>query len=122
MSKIKYGIIGLGWFGEYHGDALAGLPNVELYALCTRTESRLRELGEKFGVKHLYTDYNEMLPNTLYVEGSTLTRLLMGQAGLQKVRANRILTLVDKGARRYNEEIRKAVSTARVDITRSLPH
>ena len=63
MSKLKYGIIGLGWFGEYHGDALAGLPNVELYALCTRTESRLKELGEKFGVKHLYTDYNEMLAN-----------------------------------------------------------
>ena len=53
MSKLKYGIIGLGWFGEYHGDALAGLPNVELYALCTRTESRLKELGENFGVKHL---------------------------------------------------------------------
>ena len=61
MSKVKYGIIGLGWFGEYHGDVLAGLPNVELYALCTRTESRLRELGKKFGVKHLYTDYNQML-------------------------------------------------------------
>ena len=21
MKKIKWGIIGLGWFGEYHGDA-----------------------------------------------------------------------------------------------------
>ncbi len=61
MEKVKYGIIGLGWFGEYHGDALAGLPNVELYALCTRTESRLKELGAKFGVKNLYTDYNKML-------------------------------------------------------------
>lgn len=61
MDKVKYGIIGLGWFGEYHGDALLGLPNVELYALCTRTESRLKDLGEKFGVKKLYTDYNEML-------------------------------------------------------------
>ncbi|MGQ9500614.1 MAG: Gfo/Idh/MocA family protein [Anaerolineae bacterium] len=61
MAKVKYGIIGLGWFGEYHGEALAGLPNVELYALCTRTESRLKELGKKFGVTKLYTDYNEML-------------------------------------------------------------
>jgi UDP-N-acetylglucosamine 3-dehydrogenase len=61
MSKIKHGIIGLGWFGEYHGDALAGLPNVELYALCTRNETRLKELGHKFGVKNLYTDYRAML-------------------------------------------------------------
>lgn len=61
MNKVKYGIIGLGWFGEYHAEALAGLPNVELHALCTRTEPRLRQLGEKFGVSRLYTDYNEML-------------------------------------------------------------
>ena len=61
MSKVKYGIIGLGWFGEYHGDALAGLPDVEIHALCTRTESRLKDLGRKFGVKNLYTDYNRML-------------------------------------------------------------
>lgn len=61
MRKVKWGIIGLGWFGEYHGDALAGLPGAEIYALCTRTESRLHELGQKFGVTHLYTDYNQML-------------------------------------------------------------
>ncbi len=62
------------------------------------------------------TDYNEMTPNTLYVEGSTLTRLLMGQVGLQQVRANRLLTLVDKGDVQYNDEIRNAVSTARITI------
>ena len=61
MKKVKYGIIGLGWFGEFHGEALASLPNVELHSLCTRTESRLKDLGEKFGVSNLYTDYNEML-------------------------------------------------------------
>ncbi len=61
MTKVKWGIIGLGWFGEWHAAALAGLANVELYALCTRTESRLKDLGGNYGVKHLYTDYNEML-------------------------------------------------------------
>ena len=62
------------------------------------------------------TDYNEMSENTLYVEGSMITRLLMGQIGLQKVRANRLLTLVDKGILKYNEEIRNAVSTARITV------
>jgi UDP-N-acetylglucosamine 3-dehydrogenase len=61
MGKVKYGIIGLGWFGEWHGEALAGLHNVELHALCTRTPARLEELGRKFGVTNLYTDYHEML-------------------------------------------------------------
>ena len=61
MNKVKWGIIGIGWFGEYHGDALAGLPNVEIYSLCTRNKDRLAEVGKKFGVTRLYTDYNEML-------------------------------------------------------------
>ena len=61
MGKVKWGIIGIGWFGEYHGDALAGLPNAEIYSLCTRNKDRLAEVGKKFGVTRLYTDYNEML-------------------------------------------------------------
>ena len=40
------------------------------------------------------SDINEMTPNTLYVEGSVLDRVLMGTAGLRKVRANRILAVV----------------------------
>lgn len=40
-------------------------------------------------------DLNEMPENALYVEGSIVTRLLMGTAGLQPVRSNRILLLVD---------------------------
>lgn len=61
MKSVKYGVIGLGWFGEKHCEALAAIPNVELYALCTRTPSRLAEVSERFGVQRTYTDYNEML-------------------------------------------------------------
>lgn len=41
-------------------------------------------------------DINEMSENTLFVEGSVITRLLMGTVGLQKVRANRVLLVLDK--------------------------
>jgi predicted dehydrogenase len=61
MARVRYGVIGLGWFGEKHCEALAGIPNVELYALCTRTESRLKELAATFGVRRTYTDYHPML-------------------------------------------------------------
>jgi len=61
VSKVKYGVIGLGWFGEKHCEAIASIPNAELYALCTRTESRLAELADTFGVEKTFTDYNEML-------------------------------------------------------------
>ena len=42
------------------------------------------------------SDINELPDNGLYVEGSVLTRLLMGTAGLQKVRSNRVLLVMDE--------------------------
>ena len=41
------------------------------------------------------SDLNEMTENTLYVEGSILSRFLMGTVGLGKVRSNRVLTIID---------------------------
>jgi hypothetical protein len=41
------------------------------------------------------SDLNEMPVNSLYVEGSVITRLLMGTVGIKKVRANRVLLLID---------------------------
>ncbi len=63
MRKVKFGVIGLGWFGEKHCEVLSGIPQVELFALCTRTESRLQELTQQFNVPHAYTNYNELLAN-----------------------------------------------------------
>ena len=42
------------------------------------------------------SDVNEMPDNALYVEGSVLARLIMGTIGLQKMRANRVLVVMDK--------------------------
>ena len=41
------------------------------------------------------SDINEMPPNSLYVEGGALCRMLMGTAGLQPVRSNRVLVVID---------------------------
>jgi hypothetical protein len=41
------------------------------------------------------SDINEMPANSLYVEGSVVTRLLMGTVGLRRVRANRVLVVID---------------------------
>ena len=42
------------------------------------------------------SDVNEMPPNSLYVEGSVVTRLLMGTAGLLPVRSNKVLVVIDE--------------------------
>src|SRR5262245_61827157 len=60
MDRLQIGVIGLGWFGEIHCDAIIGIPHLDLAALCTRTESRLGELSRKFAVKTTYTDYRKL--------------------------------------------------------------
>ena len=42
------------------------------------------------------SDINEMPENALYVEGSAISRLMMGTAGLQPVRSNRVLMVIDE--------------------------
>ena len=46
-------------------------------------------------------DINEMPENGLYVEGSIIARLLMGTVGLQKVRSNRLMLIMDKHEDEY---------------------
>ncbi len=61
MRKVRYAVIGVGWFGERHCQALAGLPNVEMVALCDVNRPRLHEMGRRFGVSALYSGYDELL-------------------------------------------------------------
>ena len=42
------------------------------------------------------SDINEMPENTLYVEGSVITRFLMGTVGLSEVRSNKVLAVIEK--------------------------
>lgn len=63
------------------------------------------------------SDINEMTENALYVEGSVVTRLMTGSIGLQRVRANRLLMLMDQHSEQYfNDEVINAVSSARISL------
>ena len=42
------------------------------------------------------SDLNDLPENGLYVEGSVITRLLLGSSGIQPVRSNRVLTIIDE--------------------------
>ena len=68
------------------------------------------------------SDINEMPDDTLYIEGSILTRLLMGTIGLQKVRSNRVLVVIDD----HNDDLFtnaaiNAVSAARASFGFNCP-
>jgi UDP-N-acetylglucosamine 3-dehydrogenase len=60
-GTVRWGVIGLGWFGEVHAEALSQMPGIELAALCTRRAERLHELARRFGVQRCYTDFRQLL-------------------------------------------------------------
>jgi predicted dehydrogenase len=61
MNRQRIGVIGLGWFGEIHCEAMLGVANLELAALCTRTPDRLDALARKYGVRKTYRDYKDLI-------------------------------------------------------------
>lgn len=63
------------------------------------------------------SDINELPENGLYVEGSVITRLMMGTIGLQPVRNNRVLAIVDGHEDKlFSESAVNAVSAARATM------
>lgn len=58
---IKIGIIGVGSISNSHIQAYLNNPNCEVCAFCDIDEKVLKAQSEKYDVKEIYTDYNEML-------------------------------------------------------------
>ena len=68
------------------------------------------------------SDINEIPQNSLYVEGSVISNLLMGTCGLVPVRANRVLLLIDKHSdRQISSATVNAVSAARASLGLDCP-
>ena len=61
MKRIHCGVIGLGWFGDEHVDALMSLPLAEVAAVCTRRRARLDEIASRHGIPAAYVDYRDLL-------------------------------------------------------------
>jgi hypothetical protein len=68
------------------------------------------------------SDINEMPENGLYVEGSVISRLLMGTIGLQEVRSNRVLLVIDEHEDKQVSELAiNAASAARATLGLDCP-
>jgi predicted dehydrogenase len=59
-KKINVAIIGLG-FGAEFIPIYKKHPNASLVAICQRTQSRLDEIGNAFGIEKRYTSYDDLL-------------------------------------------------------------
>lgn len=61
-KKVRVAIIGLG-FGAEFIPIYQKHPDAEIVAICQRTQSKLDEVGNAFGIDLRYTDYDELLKN-----------------------------------------------------------
>jgi predicted dehydrogenase len=55
MNKIKVGVVGTGFIGPAHIEALRRLPNVEVAALCEVTEELAKQKAKALGIPRYYT-------------------------------------------------------------------
>lgn len=60
QKKINVAIIGLG-FGAEFIPIYQKHPNANIVAICQRTQSKVDEIGDAFGIEKRYTDYDELL-------------------------------------------------------------
>ncbi|MGV3560368.1 Gfo/Idh/MocA family protein [Larkinella arboricola] len=60
MEKIKVGVVGTGFIGPAHIEALRRLPNVEVAALCEVTAELARQKADSLGIARSYT-FDELL-------------------------------------------------------------
>jgi predicted dehydrogenase len=60
-GKIRVGIIGIGNWGRYgHIPVLQLLPNFEIVAVASRRKEYAREMAQKLGINHAFTDVNQL--------------------------------------------------------------
>jgi len=60
-DKVRIGVIGLGIMGEQYTRIYSAHPLAEVTAVCNRSQSRLDEISDKYGVKTRYTNYEDLL-------------------------------------------------------------
>ena len=60
MSKVKVAIVGLG-FGKEFIPIYQKSSDSEVVAICQRNEKRLNEIGDEFGIKNRFTNWEDLL-------------------------------------------------------------
>ena len=110
MEKLRTGIVGLGWVAQvFHLPLLTKFEDAEIVAVCDKDKARARLIAEKFGIKNVYTDYEQMLVkedlHAVDVCTTTDSHLPVTLAALE---AGKDVFVEKPIARRYSEALQMA--------------
>ena len=65
MSMIKAGVIGLGFIGPVHVEAIRRTGNAEVVAIAEMNKAKAEEFAGEWGIEKVYTDYKDLLADEL---------------------------------------------------------
>ncbi|MHC4147493.1 MAG: Gfo/Idh/MocA family protein, partial [Planctomycetota bacterium] len=65
MGKIKVCVIGTGFIGPAHVEALRRLGNIDIVALAECSEDVAKSKAKALGIDRYYGDYRELLKDSL---------------------------------------------------------
>lgn len=60
MEKLRFAVLGTGFWSQFQVGAWSEIPEVELVALFNRTRAKAEALAERFQVKNIYDDAAEL--------------------------------------------------------------
>ena len=62
MSKLRAGVIGVGYLGAFHAEKYQRIPGVRLVGLADTNFDRVKEVSDRYNVE-AHKDYKTLLPN-----------------------------------------------------------
>ena len=62
MSKLRAGVIGVGYLGAFHAEKYQRIPGVRLVGLADTNFDRVKEISDRYNVD-AHKDYKTLLPN-----------------------------------------------------------
>ena len=76
-ERLRVGLIGAAgrWGPATHVPVIKGVPEVELYALCTAHEETAKAAGQKFGIERTYSDAKAMNANPAVEATAVIVRV-----------------------------------------------
>ena len=79
MKRLKVGVVGIGFIGAAHVDAIRRVPYAEVVAVASSTTERARRHADDLGIERAYGDYRELLadPDVDVVHNCTPNRLAL---------------------------------------------
>ena len=121
-AKTRVATTGAGYFSQYQYEAWTRMGDIEVVAVCNRTEANAREIADKYGIPDVFTDFAEMLDRVRPDLVDIITPPLTHLDYIRIAAARRVPMICQKPFCRTLIEAEEAVGAAEATATPLIVH